>query len=62
MRALEPRHDAGPDDRPKKLRLLVYYRAGGYDLFARAGTGFEFLPITVRQRLLRRGLSSPPTR
>ena len=49
-----------PDDRPEKLRLLVYSCAGGHDLFARAGTGFEFLPIAVRQRLLRRGLSFAP--
>ncbi|WP_342111021.1 hypothetical protein [Methylobacterium sp. SI9] len=49
-----------PDDRPEKLRLLIYSCAGGHDLFARASTGFEFLPIAVRQRLLRRGLSFAP--
>ncbi|MCJ2049081.1 hypothetical protein [Methylobacterium sp. J-070] len=49
-----------PDDRPEKLRLLVYSCAGGHDLFAKAGTGFEFLSAATRQRLLRRGLSFAP--
>src|ERR1700712_5257097 len=49
-----------PDDRPEKLRLLVYSCAGGHDLFAKAHTNFEFLPAAVRQRLLKRALSFAP--
>lgn len=49
-----------PDERPNRLRLLVYSCAGGHDLFGQAHTNFEFLPAVVRQRLLRRGLSFAP--
>src|SRR5882672_1657804 len=49
-----------PDDMPSKLRLLVYSCAGGHDLFKSAHTGFEFLPVAVRQKLLQRGLSYSP--
>ena len=49
-----------PDELPSKLRLLIYSCAGGHDLFGEAHTGFEFLPASVRQRLLRRGLSFAP--
>ena len=49
-----------PDDLPSKLRLLIYSCAGGHDLFSAAHTGFGFLPATVVQRLLRRGLSFAP--
>src|SRR6195952_2634671 len=49
-----------PDDRPDKLRLLVYSCGGGHDLFAQAHPNFEFLPAAVRQRLLRRALSFAP--
>jgi len=49
-----------PDDRPEKLRLLVYSCAGGHDIFAKEHTNFEFLPATVRQRLLKRALSFEP--
>lgn len=49
-----------PDERPNRLRLLVYSCAGGHDLFGQAHTNFEFLPASVRQRLLRRGLSFAP--
>ncbi len=48
------------DDRPNRLRLLVYSCAGGHDLFAQNHTNFEFLPAAVRQRLLRRALSFAP--
>src|SRR5258706_3900300 len=50
----------GPDELPRKLRLLIYSFAGGHDLFSAAQTGFGFLPAAVRQRLLRRGLSFAP--
>jgi hypothetical protein len=43
----------GPDERPQSLRVLFYTCAGGHD-------AFEFLPATVRNRLLRRGLSFGP--
>jgi hypothetical protein len=49
-----------PDELPSKLRLLVYSCAGGHDLFRSAHTGFEFLPVAVRQKLLQRGLSFAP--
>ena len=49
-----------PDALPSNLRVLIYSCAGGHDLFGGAHTGFEFLPVAVRQRLLRRGLSFGP--
>ncbi len=48
------------DDTPAKLRLLVYSCAGGHDIFSKAQTGFGFLPVAVRRRLLQRGLSFAP--
>ncbi|HYZ32564.1 MAG TPA: hypothetical protein VE684_09830 [Crenalkalicoccus sp.] len=42
------------------MRLLMYSCAGGHDLFGEAHTGFQFLPVAVRQRLLRRALSFQP--
>ena len=48
------------DEMPSKLRVLVYSCAGGHDLFRSAHTGFEFLPVAVRQKLLQRGLSYSP--
>jgi hypothetical protein len=48
------------DQLPSKFRLLVYSCAGGHDLFLSANTGFKFLPIAVRQRLLQRALSFSP--
>ena len=41
----------GPDERPSLCRLLIYSCAGGHE-------AFTFLPTAVRNRLLRRGLSS----
>ena len=49
-----------PDERPSRLRVLVFSCAGGHDIFAQAHTNFEFLPAAIRQRLLRRGLSFQP--
>jgi hypothetical protein len=49
-----------PDEMPAKLRLLVYSCAGGHDIFKLSHTGLEFVPIAVRQKLLRRGLSFSP--
>lgn len=49
-----------PDEQPNRLRLLVYSCAGGHDLFAQEHTNFEFLPASVRRRLLQRGLSFTP--
>jgi hypothetical protein len=43
----------GPDERPDRFRLLIYTCAGGHELH-------KFLPTTVRNRLLRRGLSFQP--
>jgi hypothetical protein len=49
-----------PDELPSRLRVLIYSCAGGHDLFRTAHTGFEFLPVAVRQKLLQRGLSYAP--
>jgi hypothetical protein len=49
-----------PEEMPSKLRLLVYSCAGGHDIFKAAHTGFEFLPVAVRRKLLQRGLSYSP--
>ena len=43
----------GPDERPSSFRVLLYTCAGGHDAFG-------FLAATVRNRLLRRGLSFQP--
>jgi hypothetical protein len=43
----------GPDERPSSLRVLFYTCAGGHDAFG-------FLPATIRNRLLRRGLAFEP--
>lgn len=50
----------GPEERPERLRLLVFSCAGGHDVFADAHNDFRFLPAATRQRLLRRGLSFAP--
>src|SRR5258708_31188283 len=42
-----------PDERPPSFRVLFYTCAGGHEAFA-------FLPASVRNRLLRRGLSFAP--
>src|SRR3712207_5082880 len=42
-----------PEERPGRLRLLVFSCAGGHDIFAEAHSGSRFLPAAVRQRLLR---------
>jgi hypothetical protein len=49
-----------PEEMPSRLRLLVYSCAGGHDIFRSAHTGFEFLPVAVRRKLLQRGLSYAP--
>jgi hypothetical protein len=49
-----------PDQAVQRLRVLIYSCAGGHDLFGEQHTGFQFLPVAVRQRLLRRGLSFQP--
>ncbi|MBD0276257.1 MAG: hypothetical protein ICV73_30585, partial [Acetobacteraceae bacterium] len=49
-----------PEERPGRLRLLVFSCAGGHDVFAEAHGRLRFLPAAVRQRLLRRGLSFEP--
>jgi hypothetical protein len=41
------------DSRPEKLRVLFFTCAGGHE-------AFSFLPVTVRNRLLRRALSFQP--
>src|SRR5882672_2517272 len=43
----------GPDEQPQSFRVLFYTCAGGHEAFA-------FLPASVRNRLLRRGLSFKP--
>ena len=43
----------GPDDRPEKFRVLFYTCAGGHE-------ALTFLPVAVRNRLLRRALSFQP--
>jgi hypothetical protein len=43
----------GPDERPQRFRVLFYTCAGGHE-------ALNFLPTTVRNRLLRRGLSFAP--
>jgi hypothetical protein len=49
-----------PDQRPEKLRLLIYTCAGGHDVFTPDDGKSIFLPVAVRKRLLRRGLSFQP--
>jgi hypothetical protein len=49
-----------PEERPGRLRLLVFSCAGGHDIFAEARGRLRFLPAAVRQRLLRRGLAFGP--
>jgi len=49
-----------PADRPVSLRLLIYTCAGGHDVFKPVDGKTVFLPVAVRKRLLRRGLSFQP--
>ena len=49
-----------PEDRPSKLRLLIYTCAGGHEgLKDKEGLSY-FLPLSQRTRLLQRGLSFGP--
>ncbi|NOX51934.1 MAG: hypothetical protein GXP16_15570 [Gammaproteobacteria bacterium] len=49
-----------PDANPSDMRLLLYTCAGGHPLMD-TGEGPAFLPLDIRQRLLRRALSFSPT-
>jgi hypothetical protein len=49
-----------PNDRPERLRLLIYTCGGGHDVFTPIDGKTIFLPVAVRKRLLRRGLSFQP--
>jgi hypothetical protein len=49
-----------PGDRPTRLRLLIYTCAGGHDVLTPVNGQTRFLPTSIRQRLLRRGLSFKP--
>ncbi|MDJ0850060.1 MAG: hypothetical protein QNK04_16945 [Myxococcota bacterium] len=49
-----------PDDRPERLRLLVYTCAGGPENLYDFGVWNAFLPIAQRQRMLRRALAFEP--
>ncbi|WJR77762.1 twin-arginine translocation signal domain-containing protein [Bradyrhizobium sp. NP1] len=49
-----------PSERPERLRLLIYTCAGGHDVFTPVNGKTMFLPVAVRKRLLRRGLSFQP--
>lgn len=49
-----------PDARPEKLRLLMYTCAGGHDALTPIDGKTLFLPVAVRNRLLRRALSFQP--
>ena len=43
----------GPDERPERCRIMFYTCAGGHE-------AWDFLPTSVRNRMLRRGLSFQP--
>jgi hypothetical protein len=58
--AWELRTFPAPEDHPEKLRLLIYTCAGGHDVFTPVDGKTMFLPVAVRQRLLRRALSYRP--
>ena len=49
-----------PTDKAEKLRLLIYTCAGGHDVFTPIDGKRMFLPVALRKRLLRRGLSFQP--
>ncbi|MBI4968854.1 MAG: hypothetical protein HZC25_12125 [Rhodospirillales bacterium] len=49
-----------PDDRPQTLRVLIYTCAGGHDAIPMVNGKTAFLPLAVRQRLLRRALAFKP--
>ena len=49
-----------PDEKPDRLRVLLYTCAGGHDALTPVNGKTRFLPAAVRQRLLRRALSFRP--